>query len=201
MHVEDHPLDYASFEGDIPAGEYGAGTVEIWDRGTYELLEEKRDGGLTVHLRGERVDGVWTLVPARLDGDERNWLLLRKDNRRKRRGGRSARARDRDGGPADGRWLALRAQVGRLPRDRDVRGGQATLTSRTVTTSPSASERSRAQWAHAVRTPSAVLDAEVCALDESGTARFGRSRRAPGGSSSWSSTCSCSTTSRSTCAR
>ena len=53
--------------------------MEIWDRGTYELLEEKRNGGLTVHLHGERVDGVWTLVPARLDGDERNWLLLRKD--------------------------------------------------------------------------------------------------------------------------
>src|SRR4029450_9975165 len=79
VHVEDHPLDYATFEGVIPAGEYGAGTVEIWDRGTYELLEEKRNGGLTVRLDGERAQGVWTLVPAHLDGDERNWLLLRKD--------------------------------------------------------------------------------------------------------------------------
>ena len=79
VHVEDHPLEYADFEGTIPAGEYGAGTVEIWDRGTYELLEEKRNGGLTVRLHGERLDGVWTLVPARLDGDPKNWLLLRKD--------------------------------------------------------------------------------------------------------------------------
>ena len=66
-------------------GEYGGGTVEIWDRGHYELVEEKRDGGLTVRLRGERLNGLWTLVPARLDGDERNWLMIRKDGGRGRR--------------------------------------------------------------------------------------------------------------------
>src|SRR4051794_31016662 len=78
VHVEDHPLDYATFEGEIPKGNYGAGTVEIWDSGTYELVEEKRDGGLTVRLHGKRLEGTWTLVPAHLDGDEKNWLLLRK---------------------------------------------------------------------------------------------------------------------------
>src|SRR5256886_7059665 len=78
VHVEDHPLDYATFEGEIPKGQYGAGTVEIWDRGTYELLDEKKDGGLTVQLKGRRLNGTWALVPARLSGDEKNWLIIRK---------------------------------------------------------------------------------------------------------------------------
>ena len=59
-------------------GNYGAGTVEIWDRGTYELVEEKPNGGLTVHLHGERLKGPWTLVPAKLGGDPKNWLLVKK---------------------------------------------------------------------------------------------------------------------------
>lgn len=78
VHVEDHPLSYAGFEGVIPEGSYGAGTVEIWDSGTYQLLDEKQNGGLTFRLCGTRLKGTWALIPARLSGDERNWLLLRK---------------------------------------------------------------------------------------------------------------------------
>src|SRR5205823_6942759 len=78
VHVEDHPLDYATFEGEIPAGEYGAGTVEIWDHGSYELVEEKKNGGLTVRLHGKKLEGTWALVPAHLSGDEKNWLIVRK---------------------------------------------------------------------------------------------------------------------------
>jgi bifunctional non-homologous end joining protein LigD len=70
VHVEDHPLEYAKFAGEIPAGQYGAGTVEIWDTGTYELLEEKRNGQLTVRLHGKRLNGMWSLVPAHMDGKE-----------------------------------------------------------------------------------------------------------------------------------
>jgi bifunctional non-homologous end joining protein LigD len=88
VHVEDHPLEYASFAGEIPKGQYGAGTVEIWDTGTYELLEEKPDGGLEVRLSGRRLSGVWTLVPAHLDGKEANWLLIR--NRKDKAPGRVA---------------------------------------------------------------------------------------------------------------
>ena len=78
VHVEDHPLEYARFEGAIPAGHYGAGSVEIWDHGTFELVEQKRDGGLTVRLHGERLEGTWALVPAHLSGEEKNWLIIRK---------------------------------------------------------------------------------------------------------------------------
>ena len=52
--------------------------MEIWDRGTYELLEEKKNGGLTFRLDGERLQGTWALIPAHLSGQEKNWLVLRK---------------------------------------------------------------------------------------------------------------------------
>jgi len=77
VKVEDHPLDYGSFEGRIPKGQYGAGTVEIWDSGTYETVEEKADGQLTVRLHGRRLDGTWSLVPAHMSGDPKNWLVIR----------------------------------------------------------------------------------------------------------------------------
>src|SRR5437763_16321098 len=58
VHVEDHPLDYAGFAGEIPKGQYGAGTAEICDKGTDELGEEKKDGGPTVHLHGSPREGL-----------------------------------------------------------------------------------------------------------------------------------------------
>jgi bifunctional non-homologous end joining protein LigD len=80
VHVEDHPLEYAKFHGEIPKGQYGAGSVEIWDNGTYELLEEKRDGQLTFELHGKRLHGRWSLVPAHMDGKEQNWLLIKRSD-------------------------------------------------------------------------------------------------------------------------
>jgi bifunctional non-homologous end joining protein LigD len=81
VHVEDHPLEYAQFEGEIPPGQYGAGTVDIWDSGWYELVEEQRNGTLTVRLHGRRLEGTWALVPAGLGGDPDNWLIVRKRER------------------------------------------------------------------------------------------------------------------------
>ena len=74
--VEDHPLDYAGFEGVIPEGEYGAGTVQIWDRGTYEALkwtEEK----IEIRIRGEQLSGSYELFRFRKAG-EKEWLLFKK---------------------------------------------------------------------------------------------------------------------------
>jgi bifunctional non-homologous end joining protein LigD len=173
VHVEDHPLEYADFAGVIPAGQYGAGTVEIWDRGTYDLLEEKRDGGLTVRLYGERLDGVWTLVPASLDGDPKNWLLLRKDAGDGAAGRRyqpmlatsSDRLPSGEGWVFEPKWDGFRAIV-------TISGGEVTLTSRNGN---DLTERFRAAAraaAHAITTPDAVLDGEICVLDHEGRSRF-----------------------------
>jgi bifunctional non-homologous end joining protein LigD len=173
VHVEDHPLEYADFEGTIPAGEYGAGTVEIWDRGTYELLEEKRNGGLTVELHGERLEGVWTLVPAALDGDPKNWLLLRKDADVAKAGGRYwpmlAASADAlpvgEGWVYEPKWDGYRAIV-------TVSGGDVTLTSRNGNDLTERFRDVARAAALAIRSSDAVLDGEVCALDESGRSRF-----------------------------
>lgn len=74
IEVEDHPIEYASFEGTIPEGEYGAGSVEIWDRGTFTLLERKEDK-ITVNIHGERLNGVYYLVRLK---DDKNWLFFKK---------------------------------------------------------------------------------------------------------------------------
>ena len=77
--TEDHPLDYANFEGTIPKGEYGAGTVIIWDKGTWEPLEDVqkgfRDGKLVFNLHGKKLHGKWTLV--RFKDEIKNWLLIK----------------------------------------------------------------------------------------------------------------------------
>ena len=138
VHVEDHPLDYATFDGEIPKGNYGAGTVEIWDNGTYELVEEKPDGGLTVRLHGERLEGTWTLVPAHLDGDEKNWLLIRKRDetvpRRPVRNDYKPMLATLAEELPRRRRLALRAQVGRLPRARLRPRRRGARSSRATTT-------------------------------------------------------------------
>jgi len=83
VHVEDHPLSYASFEGVIPKGQYGAGTVIVWDRGTWVPVGDPRkgyrEGKLKFELHGEKLRGRWTLVRINNRKDERQepWLLIK----------------------------------------------------------------------------------------------------------------------------
>lgn len=83
VHVEDHPLEYASFEGVIPAGEYGGGTVMVWDRGFWEPIGDPRKdyarGKLHFRLLGERLQGEWKLIRMHGRAGEKgdNWLLIK----------------------------------------------------------------------------------------------------------------------------
>ena len=83
IHVEDHPLDYASFEGTIPKKQYGAGTVIVWDRGTWEPVGDAQAGlsagKLVFRLHGEKLAGLWELVRIAKPGDKQDaWMLFKK---------------------------------------------------------------------------------------------------------------------------
>ena len=77
VQTEDHPLAYADFEGEIPAGEYGAGRVEIWDRGTFELLKLK-DKEIVVTRHGEELKGDYVLIRTKYGKEEKGWLLFKR---------------------------------------------------------------------------------------------------------------------------
>jgi bifunctional non-homologous end joining protein LigD len=86
VRVEDHPLEYAKFEGRIPEGEYGAGTVEIWDEGEWRPDDTSVDaalrrGELRFHLMGKRLTGGWVLVRTRFGetrSKQQTWLLIKR---------------------------------------------------------------------------------------------------------------------------
>lgn len=72
--VEDHPIEYANFEGTIPEGNYGAGTVKIWDKGTFELIE-KTDKGFVIKINGNKLKGTYVLFKFK---PPKNWLFFKK---------------------------------------------------------------------------------------------------------------------------
>lgn len=91
VRTEDHPMDYAEFEGEIPPDQYGAGTVVVWDSGTYRNLTESEgelvpmhtavdDGHLVVWLHGQKISGAFALTRAQLRGGGEQWLLVKKDD-------------------------------------------------------------------------------------------------------------------------
>jgi bifunctional non-homologous end joining protein LigD len=106
VHVEDHPLDYASFEGRIPEGQYGAGTVETWDRGTWTPVGDPdagmRKGEIKFVLHGNRLAGGFVLVRLKPRPKERaeNWLLIKEHDEAEREGADAAALEEIKLGPA-----------------------------------------------------------------------------------------------------
>ena len=108
--TEDHPLEYLDFEGEIPEGQYGAGTMAIWDRGTYECLKwEPRK--VEVALHGERVDARYALFPIGKDEPPKDWMIHRMDP-----------PADPQREPMPEQIAPMLARAGELPRRRGALG-------------------------------------------------------------------------------
>ena len=177
VHTEDHPLEYATFEGTIPAGEYGGGQVTIWDAGTYQA-EKFSDHEVIVELRGSRIAGRYALIQT--DGNQ--WLAHRMKEQNE--------PRLRDYSP----MLATPGAVQKLASKEyafegkfdgyrllvEIRGGRVRLQSRSgrdVTGEFPQLDSLAADFDH-----DAILDGEVVALDSSGVPNFGEMQNRSRGS-------------------
>lgn len=174
VHTEDHPLDYLEWEGEIPQGEYGAGTMKIWDAGTYEL-EKWEPGKVMVEFHGERLQGRYALF--RAGKAAQDWMIHRID----------PPTHERDPFPEN--VVPMLARLSRLPRDDGkwavevkwdgvraiayCRPGRVELQSRNLldvsAQYPEVRRISRALGSH-----EAVLDGELVAFDENGRPSFER---------------------------
>jgi bifunctional non-homologous end joining protein LigD len=132
VEVEDHPLDYGDFEGTIPKGQYGGGTVQLWDRGTWQSDDPEkgfRKGDLKFTLDGDKLHGSWVLVRMRHDrngGGRTNWLLI-KHRDEYATDGKGEAILDEDRSVASGRSMAeITAGKGRAPKPfMTVKSGRA----------------------------------------------------------------------------
>ena len=174
VHTEDHPLEYLDWEGEIPKGEYGAGTMKIWDAGTYEL-EKWEPGKVMVAFHGERLQGRYALF--RAGKAEKDWMIHRID----------PPARERDPFPEN--VVPMLARLSTLPHDDTKWGvevkwdgvralaycqpGRVTLQTRNLNDVsvqyPEVRRIHRALGSH-----DAVLDGEIVAFDENGKPSFER---------------------------
>ncbi|MDX6452217.1 MAG: bifunctional non-ous end joining protein LigD [Gaiellaceae bacterium] len=185
VHVEDHPLEYATFHGEIPKGQYGGGTVEIFDNGTYDLVEEKPNGQLTFDLDGQKLKGRWSLVPAHMDGKEQNWLLIKRHD-------------DHDDGAVvvQQTYKPMLASLDtHIPHGDDwayevkfdgfraiayIRGGECKLVSRNENDLTGRFPEVAKAIVKAVKSPNAVIDGEICRIDPSGKTSFSELQQGSG---------------------
>lgn len=126
VEVEDHPLDYGDFEGTIPKGQYGGGTVQLWDRGYWQPLgdesaeEQLRKGELKFLVAGKRLQGSWVLVRMKGDryrGKRTNWLLIKHRDEFVRDAKATQKMLDEDASVASGRAMSdIAAGKGRAPK-------------------------------------------------------------------------------------
>jgi bifunctional non-homologous end joining protein LigD len=174
VHTEDHPLEYLSWEGEIPKGEYGAGTMKIWDAGTY-TLEKWEPGKVMVEFHGERLQGRYALF--RAGKAEKDWMIHRID----------PPAHERDPFPEN--VVPMLARLSQLPRDDGkwavevkwdgVRAlaycqpGRVQLQTRNLN-DVSVQYPEVRRIARALGSHDAVLDGEIVAFDENGRPSFER---------------------------
>ncbi|MFQ6749230.1 MAG: non-homologous end-joining DNA ligase [Clostridia bacterium] len=181
VHVEDHPLDYMNFEGIIPKGNYGAGTVDIFDSGTYIPLEDfdkgLKKGHLKFFLNGEKLKGAWNMFRT----DEQNWLAVKIEDQFACAGKKKTKL------AFDAAPVQLATLVSQLPKGKDwvfeikydgyricafVENGKARLCTRNgndyTTKFPKISKA-----LSKLDIENAVFDGEVVAFDESGRSDFG----------------------------
>jgi bifunctional non-homologous end joining protein LigD len=186
VEVEDHPLDYGDFEGTIPAGEYGGGTVQLWDRGYWESDNPEagfKKGDLKFTLDGDKLHGSWVLVRMRRDrdgGKRTNWLLIKhRDEFAKE--GEANDVLDEDRSVASGRSLKqiaegkgrapkpfMTAKNGRMNADavwHSNRGDAAELRAAKVTSAPAKAKKAE-QKAKQAAMPEFVAPELCISVDE-----------------------------------
>jgi bifunctional non-homologous end joining protein LigD len=175
VHTEDHPLEYIDFEGDIPKGEYGGGSMRIWDTGTYEA-EKFRDDEVIVTFHGERLTGKYVLF--RAGKDEKDWMIHRMDP-----------PADPEREPMPEHVVPMLATAGELPRDQarwsfevkwdGVRAlvysepGRLRIEGRRLTDMTERYPELR-PLNRQLGSRDAILDAEIVAFDENGRPSFER---------------------------
>ena len=166
VEVEDHPLDYGDFEGTIPKGEYGGGTVQLWDRGLWapegnaSAEQQLRKGELKFVMEGERMHGSWVLVRMKGDrygGKRNNWLLIKQ----------------RDAAAVEGKTDALMAEDRSVASGRkmaDIQAGKGRGPEPFMLKSKAAAKANNAVWhSNRVDTPASTAPAAGPAK------RFGKS--------------------------